>query len=226
MPVMFELLPILFPILLVDILNPVLFAVLVFAAGSSRPVANSSAILIGHTLAYFVAGVAISHGIEQVAERLANPQRIDFVLGGIVGVGLLWMAVSTKKDGAPTANEPEWELTPAKCLGFGAIVNFIGVPFAIPYFAVIDQILKADLSTAESFATLVVYNVSYALPFVVVPVTIAVSGESAKPLLEKINGFLVRISDIVMPWMLGLLGLALLADSIAYFYRGEGLWQF
>jgi len=29
-----------------------------------------------------------------------------------------------------------------------------------------------------------------------------------------------------MPWMLGVLGLALLADSIAYFYRGEGLWQF
>jgi len=223
---MFELLPTLFPILLVDLVNPVLFAVLVFAAGSGRPVANSSAILIGHTLAYFVAGVAISHGIEQVTERLANPQRIDFILSGIVGLGLLWMAVSTKKDGAPTANEPEWELTPAKCLGFGAIVNFIGVPFAIPYFAVVDQILKADLSTAESFTTLAIYNVGYALPFVVVPATVAISGESARPLLDKINGLLARASDIVMPWMLGVLGLALLADSIAYFYRGEGLWQF
>jgi hypothetical protein len=29
-----------------------------------------------------------------------------------------------------------------------------------------------------------------------------------------------------MPWMLGLLGLALVADSAVYFYRGEGLWQF
>ena len=223
---MFELLPTLFPILLVDILNPVLFAVLVFAAGSSRPVTNSSAILIGHTLAYFVAGVAISHGIEQVTERLANPQRIDFILSGIVGLGLLWMVVRTKKDGAPTASEPEWELTPAKCLGFGAVINFIGVPFALPYFAVVDQILKANLSTAESFSTLAIYNVGYALPFVVVPATVAISGESAKPLLDKINGFLARASDIVMPWMLGLLGLALLADSIAYFYRGEGLWQF
>jgi cellobiose-specific phosphotransferase system component IIC len=72
----------------------------------------------------------------------------------------------------------------------------------------------------------VIYNVSYAVPFVVVPVIVAISGQSAKPLLEKINGFLARASDIVMPWMLGLLGLGLLADSIAYFYRGEGLWQF
>jgi threonine/homoserine/homoserine lactone efflux protein len=223
---MLELLPALFPILLVDILNPVLFAVMVFAAGSNRPIINSAAILAGHTLAYFVAGVAVSHGMEAVAERLANPQRIDFILSGMVGIGLLWMALQTKKDGAPSADEPEWELTPVKCLGFGAFVNFIGIPFALPYFAVIDQILKADLSTAESYTALVIYNVSYAVPFVVVPVIVAISGQSAKPLLEKINGFLARASDIVMPWMLGLLGLGLLADSIAYFYRGEGLWQF
>lgn len=71
---MFELLPVLFPILLVDMLNPVLFAVMVFAAGSNRPVTNSAAILIGHTLAYFVAGILVSLGIEQATERLANPQ--------------------------------------------------------------------------------------------------------------------------------------------------------
>ena len=45
-------------------------------------------------------------------------------------------------------------------------------------------------------------------------------------MLEKINGFLGKASDIVMPWMLGLLGLALLADSVAFLLRGEGLWQF
>jgi len=223
---MVELLPSVLPILLVDMLNPVLFAVLVFAAGSSRPAANSSAILIGHTLAYFVAGVAVSHGIEQVAERLAHPQRIDFILSGVVGVGLLSMVLRTKQGGAPKASEPEWQLTPVKCLGFGAIVNFVGVPFALPYFAVVDQILKADLSAAESLTTLAIYNIAYALPFAVVPATVAISGEGAKPFLEKINAVLAKASDIVMPWMFGLLGLALLADSMTYFFRGEGLWQF
>ena len=223
---MFELLPTIFPILLVDILNPVLFAMMVFAAGSKRPVINSSALLLGHTLAYFVAGVAVAHGIDRVTDRLANPQHIDFVLSGIIGVGLLWFALSTKRDGAPSADEPKWELTPAKCLGFGAVVNFIGIPFALPYFAVVDQILKADLSSAGSLAVLGVYNIAYALPFLVVPTAVAIVGDRAKPILEKINGFLVRASDIIMPWMLGLLGLALVADSAVYFYRGEGLWQF
>ena len=48
----------------------------------------------------------------------------------------------------------------------------------------------------------------------------------ARRIRDKINGILGKVSDIVMLWMLGLLGLASLADSIAYFYRGEGLWQF
>ena len=171
-------------------------------------------------------GVAVAHGIEQVAERLANPQRIDFVISGLVGLGLLWLVVPTKKNGAPKADEPEWELTPAKCFGFGAIVNFVGIPFALPYFAVIDQILKANLATAESFSVLVIYNLLYALPFMVVPLMVAISGDSAKPLLEKINVVLTKASDFLMPWMFGLLGLALVADSVAFFYRGEGLWQF
>ena len=54
----------------------------------------------------------------------------------------------------------------------------------------------------------------------------AISGEGAKPLLEKINGYIGKASDLLMPWMFGALGLVLVADSVAYFYRGSGLIQF
>lgn len=223
---MFDLIPVLLPILLVDVLNPVLFATLVFAAGSPRPVSNSLAILAGHTLAYFVAGVGIAHGLEQISYRLANPQRIDFVIGGLIGIGLLLMVLPTKEKGAPTAAEPTWKPTPLTCFGIGAVVNFVGIPFALPYFAVVDQIAKAGLSAASSFATLAIYNLGYALPFVIVPVMVAVSGDRAKPFLEKVNGFIGRASDLLMPWLFAALGLALVADSVTYFYRGTGLIQF
>ena len=141
---MFDLIPKIAPILLVDILNPVLFAMLVAAAGSARPIVNSSAMLAGHTLAYFVAGVAVAFGFEQVAERLANPHHIDYALSAALGVALLWIALDVKKGGAPVAHEPEEALTPTSCLGIGAVVNFIGIPFALPYFAVVDQILAAQ----------------------------------------------------------------------------------
>lgn len=223
---MIDLIPVLLPILLVDVVNPVLFAMLVFAAGSSRPVSNSVALLAGHTLAYFAAGILVSLGIEQVSARLASPKSIDFVISGIVGAGLVAMALSTRKSGAPIADEPEWELTPMRCLGFGAIVNFVGIPFALPYFAVIDQIVKADLGIGASLSVLGVYNALYALPFLVVPVATAVLGEKASKLLGRINAFIAKTADVLMPWMFLLLGGALCADSVAYFVRGEGLWQF
>lgn len=223
---MLDLIPKIAPILLVDILNPVLFAMLVAAAGTARPIANSSAMLAGHTLAYFIAGVAVTFGFEQVSERLANPHHIDFALSAVLGVALLWIALDVKKDGAPVAREPEQALTPARCLGLGAVVNFIGIPFALPYFAVVDQILSADLPLANSLGVLAIYNIGYAVPFVVVPAAVAISGRQARPLLEKINAYLGRLSDIAMPWMFGLLGLALVADGAAYLFTGEGLIQF
>jgi len=223
---MFELVAKIVPILLVDILNPVLFAMLVAAAGSARPIANSSAMLAGHTLAYFVAGVAVALGFEQAAERLANPHHIDYAFSAALGAALLWIALDVKKDGAPVAREPEKALTPVGCLGIGAVVNFVGIPFALPYFAVVDQIVGADLPLANSLGVLAIYNIGYAVPFVVVPAAVAISVEQARPLLEKINGGLGKLSDIAMPWMFGLLGLVLVADSAAYWFSGKGLIQF
>jgi cytochrome c biogenesis protein CcdA len=221
-----ELIPTLLPVLLVDVLNPVLFALLVFAAGTARPIANSVAMLAGHTLAYFCAGIVVSMGIEQFSARLAEPERIDFTLSGIVGLGLILAAVTAKKSGAPTADEPAWELKPLRCFGFGAVVNFIGIPFALPYFAAVDQIIRADLSLTESLVVLGGYNLAYALPFLVVPLATAIAGPGAKSYLERINQLIERISDILMPWMFLLLGLALAADSGTYFLTGEGLFQF
>jgi hypothetical protein len=51
-----ELWSVLLPILLTDVVNPVLFAFLVYAAGTDRPVAFSSSMLLGHTTAYFLVG--------------------------------------------------------------------------------------------------------------------------------------------------------------------------
>lgn len=223
---MIELITRIVPILLVDFLNPVLFAMLVAAAGASRPVVNSSAMLAGHTLAYFGAGVAIALGFDQVADRLANPRHIDFLLSAVLGAVLLWMALRVKKVGAPTASEPQRALTPASAFAIGAVVNFVGIPFAIPYFAVVNQVLGADLSVADSLLVLGVYNLGYAAPFVVVPVAVAITGERAKPLLEKISGLLGKASDTLMPWMFGLLGAVLLADSAVYLFTGEGLLKF
>ena len=215
---------ILVPILLSDVLNPVLFAFMVYAAGSSRAVLTSSTMLLGHTLAYFFGGIVLAIGLERISERLANPHTIDFVIEILLGLALLWLALHTSKDTGKRPEEETPEFSPWQAFKFGALVNIIGIPFAVPYFAVIDQFLKSDLTTGGMLLALLAYNLAYALPFLMIPVLSAVMGERSRPLLAKINAFMERVSQFLMPLMLGLVGLALLADALSYFFRGDSLF--
>ena len=143
---------ILLPILLADIVNPVLFASMVYATGSARPVINSIALLLGHTLAYFCAGVVVALGLERITHYLANPGAFDYVLGFVIGLLLLWVALASLKKSKNTKKEREDSLSPLSAFGMGAVVNFVGIPFALPYFAAVDQILKANLGAFEALA--------------------------------------------------------------------------
>lgn len=218
---MLALLATLFPVLAIDVLNPVLFALMVYAAGSQRPVLNSTSLLLGHTLAYFFVGIGVALGLEQISERLNNPQSIDFAIGGVVGALLVWVSLAMRKSAGDDTPTPTKPLTPLRCLGIGALVNFIGSPFALPYFGAIDQILKADLGLGTALLVLGLYNLGYALVFAVVPASIALAGDAAKPMLERINRFLVGASDLVMPWLILALGAWLLFDATRYFVGGQ-----
>ena len=221
---MTELLPRLIPILVIDVLNPVLFALMVVAVGTNRPIANSTAFLAGHTGAYFISGIVIALGLEQITDRLSHPLRIDFVIELLIGLLLLWAALASRNGKASEDKTPQRELTPTYCFGYGAIINFIGVPFALPYFAAMDQILKANLSVELSLTTIAFYNLAYALPFLLVVILVAVIGDSSKPILDKINNLLVRLVDRFMPVILFLLGFALTADALTYLMSGAALW--
>lgn len=221
---MSELLAKLVPLLLVDALNPMLFALLLVALGTNRPMANSTALLAGHTAAYFCSGVTIALGIEQLTYRLEHPLPIDYIVELLLGLLCLWAALASRDGKASEEKAPTGRLAPLYCFGYGAIANFVGVPFALPYFAVVDQLLKADLSVADSLLVLAMYNAAYALPFALVPILVAVAGPSAKPFLEKVNGLLSRAVDLFMPVLMLLLGLALVADAISFLACGKGLW--
>jgi len=215
---------VLFPILLTDVVNPVLFAFMVYAAGTSRPVLLSSSMLLGHTISYFSAGIVLALFMESIADFFANPRTIDFVIELALGLVLLWVALGSRKSTGKRPDEKTPQFTVPSAFAFGALVNFIGIPFAVPYFAAIDQILKTDLSTTEAVLMLLSYNLAYALPFALVPVLSAVMGEKAKPVLNRINEVLDKLSGVLMPAMLGIIGLALLADAITYFVSGSSLF--
>ena len=219
-----EIWAVLFPILLTDVVNPVLFAFMVYAAGTDRPVIMSSSMLLGHTAAYFAAGIFLALFMERIAAYFANPHAVDFVIGLVLGLVLIWLAFGSRKNTGKRPEESMPRFTVVSAFGFGAVINFIGIPFAIPYFAAIDQILKADFSATQAVMAVLFYNLAYALPFAIVPVLSAVMGERARPVLAKVNAVLDKVSGFLMPLLLGVIGLALVADAINYFISGTPLF--
>jgi len=222
---MLDLWAILLPILLADIINPVLFAFMVYAVGSDRPLLNSTSALLGHTAAYLSFGIGLAFAFEAISVRLSNPVPMDYGLGLLVGLLLLWVAWLSR--GSEKKKQPESRVTavtPLKAFGIGAVINIIGLPFALPYFAALDQILKADLTVADSIIVIVGYNLGYALPFLLVPALAYLMGERSRPVLARINEKVDKVSAYLMPIMLTLVGCVLVLDAVLYFVRGEGLY--
>jgi hypothetical protein len=118
--------------------------------GSTRPYVNSLLTLLGWLLLYFAAGIGLALGLEQISSYLANPRPLDFIIELVVGLALLawglWLALKKPQPGKDADYGEAAALTGAQSLVIGAGINLIGLPFAIPYFAAIDQILKADLT--------------------------------------------------------------------------------
>jgi len=222
---MVDLWTVLLPILLADVLNPVLFAFVIYALGSERPFLNGATAVGGHTVAYFLAGIVIALGLDWFAERLENPGTLAFSLEAALGAVLLWVAAMSAR--GPTGPSPEarsGSLTPGSAFGLGMVINFIGIPFAVPYFAAVDQILKVDLDAAGAVSQLALYNAGYALPFFALIGIRAALGEDARPVLDRINAAVERASGFVMPPLLGLAGIAMLIDSGVFFFTGDALF--
>jgi len=220
---MSELWAALLPILLADAVNPVLFAFMVYAAGTQQPLLNSSAILAGHTLAYLSAGLVLLFAAGSITERLANPQTVDIVIELPIGIALLWAALRSRSDTGKRPEAPGPELTPLKSFALGAVVNFLGIPFALPYFAAIAKITRPDPPLAQALIELVAYNLAYALPFAAVPMMRAVMGDDSQALLERVNESIDRAAGFLMPLMLFAVGAVLVADAVYYFATGNFL---
>ena len=138
---MSDLLLILTPILLSDVANPVLFTLLVILAAGPRGVLLSTAALAGHTAAYFGSGILITLAFAELTEFMNNPGTVGYALGGVLGIVLLYVAwLFAQEAPDPQPEEPVSD-TPLSAFTTGAIVNFIGLPFGLPYFVAIDQIL-------------------------------------------------------------------------------------
>ena len=221
------------PMLAADVVNPVLLAAAVVAAGSARPWAAAPALILGHTLAYFAVGLALLYGLADLAghwlapltDRFSAPREVDYAVGLVLGliltgVALRWRVSPPEASGrrSPTAGAGV-----GGSFALGSAITVIGIPLALPYFAFLSQIDR--LAPERTLTALAVYNLAYALPYLGVPLSLAVAGRTVLPVLRRAVAKVERLSRFVPPVLLGIVGMGLLANATLFFATGTGLVQ-
>lgn len=225
---MFELIVTSIPILVSDVLNPVLLAGVIFGLGSRRPFLNSTLLLLGWFVTYFAAGILLALGLDAIIDFFKTPRPIDFVIETVLGLLLIGLGVYVVRSGQRHKKGREFDdadtLSAGTSFWIGASINLIGMPFAIPYFAFLGQILKADLDWLGALMVLLIYNLLYVLPFSLLIFIRLIYREESDVLFKSISDAMEWLSAILMPILLFLVGGALLADAFVFFSTGNPLF--
>jgi cytochrome c biogenesis protein CcdA len=211
---------ILIPIAVTDVMNPVLFAAVTYTLGTEKPFSNALSLLFAYFASYYLGGIFLALGLDAVLDVLKNPKPVDYLIGICVGVLLLIVAIhlwwpKAERKGREF-KEPE-TISVITAFLIGVQVNLFGLPFALPYFAAIDQILKADLETLPALLVLLYYNTLYILPFAALVAVRALFRRKSDRIFERINAVINKIGSVLMPVLLLLLGGLLVADGVGFF---------
>ena len=207
------------PLLLTDMINPILFVGVVYGLGSQKHLLNGTLVLFSFFVCYFLTGLILAEGVEYLTQVLHLSEDWDYAIEAFVAILLLYFGwINYKTDHTPDLHlSKKNELTSRQAIFLGIHIHLIGLPFAVPYLAAIDQILKADISYGVIFSLILIYNVIYILPFMLLILIRLFTGDRSAFLFAKVNQWLDWVSSKVIPILFMLLGLLLLEDCLSYF---------
>jgi len=192
---------------------------------TKRPVLCITAFLGGIFVAYMGTGILIALGLDTILEPFNrwfarwshDPNTVELVIQLVLGVVMIFFgarlaAAREKKGGANVTSD----VGAGECFGVAFGITLAGMPGAVPYFAALDQILRADLSTRGEILALTYYNLVFLAPLISLALARAALGSRIDGFIERMNEFLMRWANRVFVVVLFLLGLLFVADAIAW----------
>ncbi|MDQ6608032.1 MAG: GAP family protein [Actinomycetota bacterium] len=196
---------------LADSLNPTTIAPALYLASGERARERVTQFTLGVFLVNLIAGAAVALGPGQLLLSLIpRPHHqakavIEIVVGFamVIAAGVLW-----RKRGSLSQRDPPSVSAAGRSSALlGATITVVELPTAFPYFAVITAIVVSDHNLGHQLVLLLLFNLCFVLPLLLIVIALWVAGENAVPLLAKGRRFLQR------RWPVVLSGLALLAGA-------------
>ena len=98
----------------------------------------------------------------------------------------------------------------------GMAVTVLELPTALPYLGAVGAVIRADLPVTEWLPLLVLYNLIFVLPPLLLAGLLAL-GKRADVTLGRLRDRLGGAAREGFLWLLGLIGFFLLADALGHF---------
>jgi threonine/homoserine/homoserine lactone efflux protein len=182
-----------------------------------------------------VVGILFAVGLGQVlqkaggafADRLINPENIDYVISLVIGLVLSTVAVRMIRKPAPDPSKgnrgrsgPDGETKSGLAAPFltGIGSNAIAGPAMLISFAAFGQILKAEFSVPVTLLVLAYYNLLVISPLVFFVWLSAVNRERADRFFESMRARAGGFGRKLIPILCLIIGSIMIADSIGFFF--------
>ena len=225
---MVELLIVLTPIGLLDSTSmiPMCIVILVVLLAGPRPLLRSSALIVGIFVIYVASGLLIFLGLQSVFDEISaytlrlwqNPETEELIFQAVIGAVLLAFGVRIATARKSRTEKPvASDMTAAQAFLAGAGLMIVGLPGAVPYFAAIDLILRAEVTLLQRMLAFGYYNFVFVTPLVAIVALRLILGERSTGILDAVKRFFDSWGQRLIVALLLILGVVLLVDGIGWF---------
>jgi cytochrome c biogenesis protein CcdA len=202
-----------------DALNPFSIGAMIYLLATDRPIARGLVFIMGTLFVYFPGGFALMTGWAAVINMLLPiitpwlPAVLHFVLGLICCVAAIYFFRRKRKEGKQTDPKPH-SLSLTATFIFAIASTLSDLPTAIPYFAAVNIITGLGHTLFFQLCLLMLYNLVYVSPLILVLVIAMFTGAKAQPALKKVRTSIDWCLVHLLPPTIGWLGIYLIAQGI------------
>jgi cytochrome c biogenesis protein CcdA len=205
-------------IALVDSLNPSTVGPAIFLALGANAKRDLAAFLLGVFGTSTIGGLILVLGPGRALLAFVSTPRphIVHLVEVVVGAAVLVASVALwlKRAGFARRLTAQSERTRFSPLALGAVIIVAEFPTAFPYFAALAAIVEARLSIPSQVLLVVVFNVCFCAPILILLAAVVAGGERGRAFAQAARDVLQRYAATVVPVLLALLGAGILSVGL------------
>ncbi len=208
----------------------IIFALLLATA---RPAANAFSFAAGLTLSYFLLGLiglleidklnALLSGFINMPSQISDPvyYKIQLIIGIVFFIGGLIYVFYKNKSKKPSM-EAHFiarikRINPIICFAIGVFITVSCFPVSLPYIGAIEKLAHFSLEQPSRFLMIVLYNLVYAFPMVIVYPVYRFLRAHAEDWEGRLHIHINRWNVVLTTLLLAGMGLLFILDSMFYF---------